>query len=55
VITYVFQVGAANVQLCASQACLSAAYVTAPPSELKLVLQDSYLQVVITSLTITVP
>jgi hypothetical protein len=54
-ITYTFQVGTSDVELCAGLACLSAGYVRVPTSALTLVLQDTFLRVVITSMTISIP
>ena len=52
---YTIQVAGSNVQFCNGGGCQSAAFVKVPTAPLKLVLQDSYLQIVVTSVEISIP
>jgi hypothetical protein len=52
---YTVQVTDEDVRFCNGVACMPASFVTAPTVAVKLVLQDSDLQLVITSLVITTP
>ncbi|MGO8947015.1 MAG: hypothetical protein ACLQUY_05000 [Ktedonobacterales bacterium] len=53
--TYQVHVGASNVQFCDGQSCHSADFVKVSKTAIKLVLQDDYLQMVVSSVAISIP